>query len=74
VVLNRSVSKVPGCGEDDGRSGTGVVRTSYIDSNSGCGPTLSPVQWVLDYLSPGVNGPECEASCSVVCGTEVKSA
>lgn len=35
MVLSRSASTVSGYGEDDGRSGTGVVRTSYIDSNSG---------------------------------------
>lgn len=37
VVLNGSVSTVSGYGEDDGRSGSGMVRTSYIDCNSGSG-------------------------------------
>ena len=37
MVLNRSASTVSGYGEDDGRSGAGVFRTSYVDSNSGCG-------------------------------------
>jgi len=37
VVLNRSASTVSGYGEDDGRSGTVVVRTSYIESNSAFG-------------------------------------
>jgi hypothetical protein len=55
VVLNRSVSTVSGYGEDEGRSGSGVVRTSYIDSGSGSGADpfacsvgtgLSSLSWV----------------------------
>jgi len=55
VVPNRSASTVSGYGEDDGRLGTGVVRTSYIDSNSGSGAYpfacsvgtgLSSLSWV----------------------------
>jgi len=55
VVLNRSVSTVSGYGEDDGRSGSVVVKTSYIDSASGSGAYpfaclvgtgLSSLSWV----------------------------
>lgn len=55
MVLNRSVSTVSGYGENDGRSGPGMVRTSYIDSNSGSGTypfacsvgaELSSLSWV----------------------------
>ena len=38
------------------------------------GPTHSPVQWVLHYLSPGVKRPECEAGCSIAYGAEVNNA
>lgn len=41
-------------------------------ANLAVGPTLSPVQWVMDYLSPGVKGPECGASCSVVYAAELR--
>lgn len=37
MVLNMSVRKVSSYVEDDGRSGSGVVRTSCIDNDSGCG-------------------------------------
>lgn len=37
MVLNSSVSTVSGYGEDDGRSGSGVVKTSSVDSDSGSG-------------------------------------